>query len=159
MKQHKLILIVEDNDNDALLLQRTFAKVGVPNPRHLVKDGEAAMSYLVGLGPYHDRQKYPLPGLVLLDLKMPGLDGFEVLGWIRHHQDLKDLRVVVLTASDEIRDVNQAYRLGANSFLVKPLEIQSAEALFCALQAQHVWEEEDDNNRQREPKRLPVSQR
>ena len=88
-------------------------------------DGEAAIAYLLGSDPYHDRRKHPLPDLLLLDLKMPGIDGFEVLTWIRQQPGLSSLRVVVLTASDHIRDVNQAYQLGANSFMVKPSDFQN----------------------------------
>lgn len=141
MKARALILVVEDDENDAVLIRRTLARAGVPNPRQFVTDGDAAISYLVGVGRFADRKKYPLPGLVLLDLKMPGMDGFEVLRWIREHPLFKNLPVVVLTSSDEIRDVNEAYRLGANSFLVKPLEFQNVDALFATLGAQRIWED------------------
>jgi|SRR5690348_1028830 len=141
MKAQALILVVEDDENDAVLIRRTLTRAGVPNPRQFVKSGEAAISYLVGVGAYADRKRHPLPGLVLLDLRMPGMDGLEVLRWIRQHPFYRDLRVVVLTSSDELRDVNEAYRLGANSFLVKPLEFQNVDALFATLGAQKLWEE------------------
>jgi len=136
MKPQALILVIEDDVNDALLIRRTFKNAGVRNPYHIVSDGDSAIRYLVGTGVYADRHRYPLPKLVLLDLKMPGMNGFEVLRWIRNQPEFRKLRVVVLTASEEIRDVNEAYRLGANSFLVKPLEFQNVEALFATLQAQ-----------------------
>ena len=138
------ILVVEDNENDAVLIRRTFKHARVPNPVHFVKSGEAAIAYLNGVGAYANRAKYPLPGLVLLDLKMAGVDGFEALTWIRSQPHLKALRVVVLTASSEIRDVNDAYRLGANSFLVKPLEFENVDALFATLKAQQIWSQETE---------------
>jgi CheY-like chemotaxis protein len=136
MEQLALILVVEDNENDLTLIRRTLTNACLPNPRHFVESGEEAINYLVGVGPYSDRKKYPLPALVLLDLKLPIKDGFEVLKWIRSQPNLKDLRVVVLTSSTHIRDVTQAYRLGANSFLVKPLEFENVRELFSAIQWQ-----------------------
>ena len=91
----------------------------------LVRDGEEAMAYLAGEGKFQDRAEFPFPDLVLLDLKMPRVDGFEVLRWIREHPKIRNLRVVVLTSSHQLRDVNEAYRLGANSFLVKPLDFEN----------------------------------
>ena len=136
MQKLALILVVEDNENDLTIIRRTLTNACLPNPRHFVESGEEAINYLVGVGPYSDREKYPLPALVLLDLKLPVMDGFEVLKWIRSQPSLKDLRVVVLTSSTHIRDVNQAYKLGANSFLVKPLEFENVRALFSAIQWQ-----------------------
>jgi len=91
------------------------------------------MAYLNGDPPYHDRVKYPLPNLVLLDIKMPGMNGFEVLKWIRHQPSLAGLCVVMLTSSDQIRDANKAYQFGANSFLVKPLDFWNVEELMRSL--------------------------
>ena len=88
----------------------------------VVRDGEQAIAYLGGRGPYGNRERFPLPFMVLLDLKMPGTDGFEVLHWIRADADLKRLLVVVLTSSNLQADVDKAYELGANSYLVKPVE-------------------------------------
>jgi CheY-like chemotaxis protein len=101
---------------------RSFEKAGIKNPIQVVGNGEEAVAYLSGVGEYSNRKDYPLPELILLDLKMPKMDGFEVLKWIRTHPDLFQLRVIVLTSSDDIRDVNHAYKLGANSFLVKPMD-------------------------------------
>lgn len=141
MQQNAPILVVEDNENDSTLIRRTLTNAGIPNPRHFVETGEDAINYLAGVGRYADRKKYRLPGLVLLDLKLPGMDGLEVLKWIRGHRHFGDLRVVVLTVSSEIRDVQKAYRLGANSFLVKPLEFENARALFSSIGAQ-LWDRE-----------------
>ena len=85
---------------------------------------DEAINYLSGLGKYSLRDEFPLPDLLLLDLKMPGADGFEVLRWVRRQPGLRNLRVVVLTASNEIRDVQKAYQLGANSFMVKPTDFE-----------------------------------
>ena len=91
------------------------------------------MAYLQGAAPYSDRFKYPFPDMVLLDIKMPMTDGFDVLRWIRHQPTIAKLCVVMLTSSDEIRDVNLAYQLGANSFLVKPLDFWNASELCRSL--------------------------
>jgi len=118
--QEAVILLVEDRQDDALLLLRSFAKAGIKHPIRVLTDADEALAYLSGSGKYSNRQAHPVPVLVLLDLKMPGTDGFEVLKWIRTHSQLSSLPVVVLTSSDCIRDVNLAYRLGADFFLVKP---------------------------------------
>jgi len=122
MRDGAVILLVEDRDDDVILVLRSFDKAGIKNPIKVVKDGEEAIGYLEGSGKYSNREDHPLPELILLDLKLPKVDGFEVLRWIRTHPELSRLRVVVLTCSDNIRDVNLAYSLGANSFLVKPMD-------------------------------------
>jgi CheY-like chemotaxis protein len=114
------ILLVEDNEDDAFLLTRALKAVEMTNPVHVVTDGEQAMEYLKGTGQYGDRSKYPLPGLVLLDLKLPRISGFEVLQWIQNETALPQLVVVVLSSSGEPRDINMAYRFGARSYLIKP---------------------------------------
>jgi len=138
MKEHAPILVVEDNENDVLLIRRTLERSGILNPRHFVKSGEEAINYLVGVGPYANRERFPFPELVLLDLKLVQMDGFEVLKWVRAHPHFKDLRVVVLTSSSNIRDVNKAYQLGANSFLVKPLELENIASFFATIWIQ-LW--------------------
>jgi CheY-like chemotaxis protein len=115
------ILLVEDDPNDVLLIQRAFRKAGIACPLHVVSDGDSAVSYLSGQDPYANRQEAPLPTLILLDLKLPRRSGFEVLSWLRAQPGLKRLPVVVLTSSNELLDVNLAYDLGANSYLVKPV--------------------------------------
>src|SRR5262249_39116010 len=107
------------------LIRRAFDKAEIPNPLQVVRNGEEAMAYLAGEKEFANRAEFPLPKLILLDLKMPGLDGFEVLKWIRSQPGLKGLIVVVLTSSDHIRDVNEAYSLGANSFMVKPMDFEN----------------------------------
>ncbi len=119
----EVILIVEDNDDHAFFIQNAFCKARLANPTFRVTNGDEAVEYLLGEGKFANRAEYPLPSLILLDLKMPRRNGFEVLEWLRKQPGLCAIRVVVLTTSDEVREVNRAYELGANSFLVKPLNV------------------------------------
>ena len=115
------VLVVEDDSNDVLLLQRAFRKGGLTHLLQVVHDGEEAILYLSGEAPYTDRSKYPLPALMLLDLKMPRKSGLEVLDWLRKQtNELKNLPVIVLTSSRLTEDVDRAYALGANSYMAKP---------------------------------------
>jgi CheY-like chemotaxis protein len=114
------ILIVDDSSDDVILLKRAFKKTGVANPLHWVKSGREAIAYLQGISPFEDRSKHPLPNVILLDLQMPDGDGFDVLQWIRNKFPSGGLLVVVLTRVEELRKINRAYALGANSFLTKP---------------------------------------
>ena len=117
-----VILVAEDQESDVLLLRRAFDRAGIETPVQVVSDGEEAIAYLEGVGKFANRAEHPLPDLLLLDLKMPRKDGFDVLQWLQGQPALASLRTVVLTTSDRIWDVNRAYELGANSFLVKPLD-------------------------------------
>jgi CheY-like chemotaxis protein len=117
---HSAILLVEDDEADILLLRRAFRNARIANYLVEVRDGQAAIQYLSGEGPYADRTRYPIPFLILLDLRLPKLSGFEVLAWIREQPELVDLIIVVLTGSDHVPDVSKAHELGANSYLVKP---------------------------------------
>lgn len=128
-KNH-VVLLVEDNPRDARLIQRAMEKARMLNAVQVQSDGEAAIEYLAGTPPYDDRDRYPLPELVLLDLKLPRKNGFEVLEWLRAQPGLKRLPVVVLTSSDETPDVSRAYDLGANSYLVKPVESEALVGLL-----------------------------
>lgn len=118
---NQFILLAEDDPNDVLLIQRAFQKAGMRQLLRVVRDGQQAIEYLSGQGNYANRERSPLPFMLLLDLKMPGIDGFEVLRWVRAHTELKRLLVVVLTSSNLQSDVDRAYDLGANSYLVKPV--------------------------------------
>jgi CheY-like chemotaxis protein len=124
------ILIVDDSSDDVLLLKRAFSKAGVINPIYSVHSGHEAIAYLRGDPPYDMRNKYPLPNVILLDLSMPDGDGFEVLQWIRNKFPAGGLLVVVLTRAEELRKVNRAYALGANSFLTKPGNPEDLEGLI-----------------------------
>ncbi|HEV2391790.1 MAG TPA: response regulator [Verrucomicrobiae bacterium] len=139
MAHKALILMVEDQENDALLIRRAFTKSGVLNPIQVVGNGEQAIAYLNGTGPFANRAEFPLPSLVLLDINMPGMDGFELLRWIRRESPFPGLRVVMLASSGEIRDVNRAYQLGANSFLVKPLDFERFAEITQALSGYWLW--------------------
>ncbi len=126
------ILQVEDDPNDVLFLQRALKKAGVNNPVRRVSDGQQAIDYLQGAGPFADRERYPFPSLVLLDLKLPYVMGLEVLRWIRQ-QIQRPLVVLILTASAEKADIAKAYQLGANGFLVKPSEAGKLHEMMKAL--------------------------
>jgi CheY-like chemotaxis protein len=139
MSDQALFLIVEDNEDHAILIRRAFSKSKVLNPIQVVRNGEDAIAYLRGTGRFSNRDEFPLPGVILLDLKMAGMDGFDVLRWIRSQPDLRPIRVVVLTSSSEIRDVNLAYQLGANSFLVKPVDFEDFVRVTQALQGYWLW--------------------
>src|SRR5947208_11973317 len=114
------ILVAEDDADDAFFLQRAFKKLGIPTSLKFVHDGQEAIDYLHGDAQFADRLRYPLPDLLLLDLKMPRLTGFEVLGWVRKQHNLRRLPVVIFSSSGELTDINRAYDLGANSYLIKP---------------------------------------
>lgn len=141
MVDNDLVLLVEDSPDDVALLRRSFIKARILNPLHVVTDGQEAIDYLAGKGKYANREEFPFPALVLLDLNMPGVDGFQVLQWIRRQSRLKGLRVVVLSASDNMRDVSRAYELGANSFLIKPADFDRFVEISQALSGYWVWME------------------
>ena len=117
-------MVAEDDDNDVFFLERAFKQSQIVNPIQRAKDGEEAVAYLRGDAPYNDREQHPLPQLMLLDLKMPRKNGFEVITWIRLQPGLKRLPIVVLTSSKEDPDINRAYELGANTYLVKPVKFE-----------------------------------
>jgi CheY-like chemotaxis protein len=134
-----VILLAEDNETDVLLTRRAFKKVGLLNPLQVVPDGEEAIAYLSGTGKYANRAEYPLPVLLLLDLKMPKKNGLEVLEWVRQQPSLRALRIVVLTTSDLYQDVNRAYELGANSYIVKPVEMEQFIRVSETLRGYWLW--------------------
>jgi CheY-like chemotaxis protein len=124
MPDHAIILLAEDDEDYVVLIKKVFEQAHIPNPVHVVWNGEEAIAYLKGQGKYSNRDEFPLPDIFLLDLKMPRINGFEVLKWVRQQPTLAAMRILVLTSSDQIRDVNEAYQLGANSFLVKPFDFE-----------------------------------
>lgn len=127
------ILLVEDDPNDVTLTRLAFEQARFTNPLHVVNNGEEAIAYLGGEGPYADRQRYPIPILVLLDLKLPRRSGFEVLTWVRGVPTVRRLPVVVLTSSQQSPDINRAYDAGANSYLVKPVAFENLLGLVRTL--------------------------
>jgi CheY-like chemotaxis protein len=128
----KTILQVEDDPNDVFLFKHAVKKVGVTNPMQVAGDGQEAIDYLSGTGKFADREQFPLPGLILLDLKLPFVMGLDVLKWIREQPNPAPV-VIILTASAEEEDVASAYRLGANAFLTKPSEAGKLQEIVKAI--------------------------
>jgi len=143
MSERAVILLVEDDDNDILLVNRAFSRSHLLNPLAVVKNGEDAMAYFMGIGPYRDRAEYPLPSLVLLDLKLPGMSGIEFLKWLRPQPGYGSTRVVVLTSSTLDRDVSEAYHVGANSFLVKPVDFERFVEIASSLAGYWLWTDKE----------------
>jgi CheY-like chemotaxis protein len=131
-----LILLVEDNEDDAFFMKAALRDAGIVNPLEVVEDGQQATDYLAGTGVYADRTRYPLPMVVFLDLKLPFISGLEVLEWMRSQPGLEKLIVIVLTSSNEPVDLERAYKLGANSFVVKP---PTAAQLLQLAEAFKLW--------------------
>ncbi|MEM7712948.1 MAG: response regulator [Cyanobacteria bacterium P01_A01_bin.68] len=129
------ILLVEDDSNDVLFIQRAFRRSKLENSMQVVRDGDEAVAYLSGDGKYADRNLYPLPGMILLDLKLPRRSGLEVLEWIRNQPVLKRIPVVILTSSKENADVNTAYDMGVNSYLLKPVNYNALNEMIDTLNA------------------------
>jgi CheY-like chemotaxis protein len=115
------ILLVEDDPSHALLAQRVLEEAGVANPILSLRRGDDAYDYLAGEGNYADRDRHPLPALILLDLHLPGRGGLDLLSWIRKQSELADLPVVMFSGSGGADEINQAFELGASSYLVKPV--------------------------------------
>ncbi|HEX2973708.1 MAG TPA: response regulator [Tepidisphaeraceae bacterium] len=121
MKPDAAVLHAEDDRNDAFFMQLAFGEAGLANRLFQVPNGWGVIDYLEGNPPYADRARYPFPSLLLLDLKMPGMDGFKVLEWRREHPAFAGLPTVVLSASDDAGDREQAQALGASEYRLKPL--------------------------------------
>jgi CheY-like chemotaxis protein len=124
MSDRKTILLVEDDRDDVFFFQYALENAGVNNPLKIAVNGQQAVDYLAGTGQYADRVKFPLPGLVLLDLKLPIKTGLDVLRWLQAQPHLVGVVVVVLTSSSESADVESAYSLGARSYLIKPVALE-----------------------------------
>jgi len=121
MYERSTILVAEDTAEDVLLLRIAFEKAGINASLQVVRDGQEAISYLSGTTPYEDRRRYPVPQLFLLDLKMPVLDGFQVLAWLREQPELLTLPVVALSSSILPEDIQRVFELGANAYVEKPV--------------------------------------
>jgi CheY-like chemotaxis protein len=129
---YRALLLVEDNEDDVFLMKRALKGAHVVNPLYVVEDGQEAVDYLGGAGKFADRDQYPLPAVVFLDLKLPFISGHDVLAWIRRQKDLDGLVVIVLTSSNEASDLSRCYALGANSYVVKPPSPEQLEELAKA---------------------------
>ena len=127
------ILLIEDDENDVILVRRALRRSGLEVELRVVRDGGQAIAYLQGAGAYADRASHRLPSLLLLDLKMPGRSGFEVLAWVRAQPALRHVPLVVLTSSRESGDVERAYEAGASSYLVKPVSFDALQSMLTVL--------------------------
>jgi CheY-like chemotaxis protein len=126
----KLILIVEDYEDDAILLQVLLTSCGITNPVRIVLSAEEAINYLVGGPPFGNRAMHPLPDVIFVDLKLPGISGFDLLRLVKEHPEFRKTFIVVLSATGDLMSVQAAYSLGANSFLIKPCRITDLENLI-----------------------------
>jgi CheY-like chemotaxis protein len=131
------VLLVEDELNDVFLVKRAFKRANLTSPLQVVTDGVEAVQYLIGEGKYADRRIYPMPRLIVMDLKMPRKSGLEVLEWLKKDGDLKRIPVVIVSSSENVADINRAYELGANAYMVKPVDFQAVEHLFHSII--HYW--------------------
>lgn len=126
--ENKVILIVDDNPSDARLLERSVQRLKLLTRLQIVSDGAEAIAYIQGDGQYSDRVKFPEPLLLFLDLKMPRVNGFDVLDWLKQHPEHATFPVVVMSTVGETTQVNRAYHLGARSFLSKPVDPEEVRA-------------------------------
>jgi CheY-like chemotaxis protein len=131
------ILLAEDNEDDVFLLRQAFKKAGATSRLHIVCDGIEAQAYLKGEGRFADRDAYPFPDALLLDLNMPRMNGFELLEWMRQDEQCSRLVVHVLSASAREADVERAYGLGANNYIIKPSRLDELVAFVAAMQQWH----------------------
>src|ERR1041385_7245046 len=131
------VLLVEDDLNDIFLVKRAFKLAQLETPLQVVTDGEEALDYLRGKGKYADRTAHPLPRLIVMDIKMPRRSGFEVLEWLKRDGPLRRIPVVIVSSSNRPQDINRAYELGANAYMVKPMNYQAVERLFGSIT--HYW--------------------
>jgi CheY-like chemotaxis protein len=135
MTEHFLpILAAEDEESDRMILELAFEKARSPHPLILVRDGQEAIDYLSGKGHYADRSAHPLPALIVLDLKMPRMNGFDVLAWLTRQPQYKELPAVVLSSSADQSDVAKARQLGARDYFVKPHRLDNLVAIAQQIQ-------------------------
>jgi CheY-like chemotaxis protein len=133
MNQRKTTLLVDDSENDLMLMRFAFKKAEFDNQLREVHNGEEAIAYLRGEDAFSDRNQYPLPAVMLLDLNMPMTNGFDVLTWAGTQPALKRLPIIILTASKRTEDVERAFDLGASSYLVKPTSLDDLTAMIRCL--------------------------
>lgn len=125
----QVVLSVDDNDVDGALLERAFKRTSIPARLYRVSEGPQALAYLAGDGIYRDRESYPLPDLVLLDLAMPKMSGYEVLKWIREQPAVKKTKVLIFTSSEKPEDYRAASEIGADGYLLKPTKFDDLKKL------------------------------
>ena len=132
MDRNLPILLAEDCEDYALILQSAMTVIGWRNPFRIVHNGKEAIEYLSGEGKYSDREAWPFPSVMFVDIKMPQADGFDVLRWMRDHPESAVLPVIMLSSSDDEKDVNLAYELGANGYFVKPAFVSDLKGMLDA---------------------------
>jgi CheY-like chemotaxis protein len=137
MSNRGTVLVVDDDENDLLLLGQAFEEAGIGNPIRILRDGSEAIDYLKGKDPYSDRKKNPLPCLMLLDLKMPARDGFDVLAWQRTQKRLH-FPIIVFSSSNLERDIQKAIHLGATAYSVKPSSFNYLVTMAKELRARYL---------------------
>jgi CheY-like chemotaxis protein len=133
MNELQTILLVDDSEDDIYLMRMAFKKAEFNAPLQEVHNGEEAIRYLKGDGIYSDRSLYPLPAVMLLDLNMPMKNGFDVVDWVRAQPSFNRLSIIVLTASSRMEDVERAFDLAANAYLVKPSSMEDLAAMIRCL--------------------------
>lgn len=124
MNRSKKILYAEDDPNDVVIFNMAFKRATLPHDLYSVEDGEEAIEWLQGKGKFQDRNQFPVPDVLIVDLKMPRKTGFDVLEWVRSKPELESLPVIVLSSSDVPGDVKRAYSLGATTYFVKSASFQ-----------------------------------
>ena len=129
----RAILLVEDDENDVLVMTMALEKAGLTCPIRVATDGREAQNYLSGIGKFADRHEYPLPYLIFLDLKLPLVMGMEVLKWVRERPEFDSTIVLILSSSSMPEDIQDAYRLHANGYLVKPYSLEKLELMTQAI--------------------------
>lgn len=133
--KNRIILQVEDDPNDVILLDVAFKQAEISSPVRVVSNGHEAIDYLSGRGSYEDRGRFPLPGLILLDLHLPRISGIEVLDYLAQEPTLRHIPVVVMSSSNQPEDVWQCYENGVNAYVMKPLTNAERRSLACAIKA------------------------
>ena len=134
LSQQKTILYAEDDSNDVVIFRMAFKRATLPHSLFFVEDGEAAINWLTGINDFANRDKHPLPDVLIVDLKMPRKNGFEVLKFVRQQKTFEKLPVLVLSSSDEPSDVKRAYELGATNYFVKTASNQEVIQYLRVLQ-------------------------
>ena len=130
MERNLTILIAEDGEDDALFLRRAMKKLGWANPVHILTDGGEVMKYLKGEEKYRDRSHFPFPSVLFMDIKMPRVSGFDVLQWLRDHPGCRIIPIIMFSGSALVEDVERAYQLGANAYIVKPMGLDDLTAIL-----------------------------
>jgi CheY-like chemotaxis protein len=137
LRERETVLLAEDNEDEILLMRRALTKIGYAGRFQIVTDGEEALDYLRADGKYADRTQYPVPSLFVTDLKMPRKNGFDVLRWLNAHPERAIIPIIVLSSSAQEEDIRLAYRLGANSYFVKPSDFTALQELIVEIL--HYW--------------------